>query len=121
MTETKYRNRAILYVPDEAIEDYKTADYWQDFGEIRPMSEYLAEEEAAIDGPIVDVDGVAEVEMSSNGSELTLSVSVPTEVTVWSLQGQAVWRGKVVDEAAITLPHDVYIITTPNSVRKYRH
>lgn len=117
----QYRSKAILYVPDEAIEDYKTADYWQDFGEIRPMSEYLAEEEAAIDGPIVDVDGVAEVEMSSNGSELTLSVSVPTEVTVWSLQGQAVWRGKVVDEAAITLPHDVYIITTPNSVRKYRH
>lgn len=114
-------NCAILYVPEEAIDDYKAAIGWQNFGDIRPLSEYLAEEEAAIDGPVVDVKNVAKVDLASNGTELNLSVSAPTDLTVWSLQGQAVWSGYVTDEVTVALPHDVYIITTPTSTRKYRH
>ena len=120
---TEYRKMAILYVPDEAMEAYGEAYYWCDFGEIRPMSEYLREENAAIDRPVCEAAEMAEPQISlrSDRGELHLTASTPAEVTVWSLQGLPLWRGTVVDEAAVTLPAGVYIVTTPTSSRKYRH
>ena len=61
------------------------------------------------------------ISLRSDREELHITATQPVEVTVWSLQGLPVWRGKVVDEATATLPKGVYIITTPTSSRKYRH
>ena len=118
-----YCAKSILYVPDEAMEAYREAYYWRDFGEIRPMSEYLREENAAIDRPVCEAAEMAEPQISlrSDRGELRITASTPAEVTVWSLQGLPLWRGTVVDEAAVTLPKGIYIVTTPTSSRKYRH
>ena len=118
-----YCAKSILYVPDEAMEAYGEAYYWCDFGEIRPMSEYLREENAAIDRPVCEAAEMAEPQISlrSDRGELRITASTPAEVTVWSLQGQALWQGTVMDEAVVTLPKGIYIVTTPTSSRKYRH
>ncbi|MBD5315768.1 MAG: hypothetical protein HDS08_06410 [Bacteroides sp.] len=119
--KAEYRAKAILYVPDEAIEDYRAAEYWQDFGEIRPMSQYLAEEAADINAPIVG-NGIDEgITLKSNRSELYITTTSPMEVNVWSLQGLPVWSGNVVEEVALPLPCGTYIVTTPCMARKYRH
>ena len=119
--ETVYRDNAVLYVPDEAMEAYREAYYWRDFGEIRPMSEYLREENAAVDRPVCEAAEMAEPQISlrSDRGELRITASTPAEVTVWSLQGLPLWRGTVMNEAAVTLPAGVYIVTTPTSSRKY--
>ncbi|MDE7450023.1 MAG: hypothetical protein K2M72_07415 [Paramuribaculum sp.] len=119
--EGEYRGIAVLYVPDESMEAYRDAYFWCDFGEIRPMSEYLREENAAIDSPIVSEAVEPMISLSNDRGELHVTASTPAEVTVWSLQGLPLWRGTVVDEAAVTLPAGVYIVTTPTSSRKYRH
>ncbi|MBD5243644.1 MAG: hypothetical protein HDS60_06115 [Barnesiella sp.] len=121
--DSEFRTNSILYVPDEAMEAYREAYYWRDFGEIRPMSEYLREENAAIEGPVCEAAEMSEPQVSlrSDRGELHITASTPTELTVWSLQGLPLWRGTVMDEAAVTLPAGVYIVTTPTSSRKYHH
>ncbi|MBD5193704.1 MAG: T9SS type A sorting domain-containing protein, partial [Bacteroidales bacterium] len=88
---------------------------------IRPMSEYLREENAAIDRPVCEAAEMAEPQISlrSDRGELHITTSTPAEVTVWSLQGLPLWRRTVMNEAAVTLPAGVYIVTTPASSRKY--
>ena len=119
--EGEYRGIAVLYVPDESMEAYRDAYFWCDFGEIRPMSEYLREENAAIDSPIVSEAAESKLSLSSDREELHIAVSAPAEVTVWSLQGHALWQGTVMDEVVVSLPKGIYIVTTPTSSRKYRH
>ena len=117
--DSEFRTNSVLYVPDEAMKAYREAYYWRDFGEIRPMSEYLREENAAIDSPIVSEAAEPMLSLRSDREELHIAVSAPAAVTVWSLQGQALWQGTVMDEAAVSLPAGVYIVTTPTSSRKY--
>ncbi|MDE6249149.1 MAG: leucine-rich repeat domain-containing protein [Paramuribaculum sp.] len=116
-----YRDRRTLFVPDESIDAYSAAYYWKDFWYIRPISEYYALEMVEIESPVADAENVSEILLDSKGAELHISVSEPTEVSVWSIQGAQVWRGRVADDTTLSLPHGMYIITTPTSTMKYSH
>ncbi|MDE7448607.1 MAG: leucine-rich repeat domain-containing protein [Paramuribaculum sp.] len=119
---SKYnRSSNILYVPDESLEAYRAAEYWKDFYYLRPISEYYALEMVEIESPVADAENVSEILLDSKGTELHISVSEPTEVSVWSIQGAQVWRGRVADDTTLSLPHGMYIITTPTSTMKYSH
>ena len=116
-----YRRERMLYVPDESISAYREAPYWKDFWRIRPISEYNALQMVEIESPVADTDKASEILLDSNGAELHVSVSEPTEVSVWSIQGAQIWRGRVADDTTLSLPHGMYIITTPTSTMKYSH
>ena len=74
-----------------------------------------------VESPVAEAANVSEILLDSKGAELHISVSEPTEVSVWSIQGAQVWRGRIADDTTLSLPHGMYIITTPTSTMKYSH
>ena len=117
----EYRHHRMLYVPGESVSAYREAPYWKDFWHICPISEYYALEMVEVESPVAEAANVSEILLDSKGAELHISVSEPTEVSVWSIQGAQVWRGRIADDTTLSLPHGMYIITTPTSTMKYSH
>ncbi len=73
-----------LYVPDEAIDAYKNAQEWKDFGKILPLS-------------VTGVDGVdnAVVELSSHDGMVVVN-NVPPEVpvSIYTIAGALLHSGR---------------------------
>ncbi len=90
-----------VYVPDNSVDAYKAADYWEEFFNIQGMNES--------GGSGIDSAAPLASKVIVNGLEVELSVEAGTQVSVYSVSGQLVLKTTA---SRFTLPSaGIYIIS----------
>lgn len=103
-----YYDTVTLYVPEDLLEDYKTADFWRHFKYIKALPENSGVED-------ITTDEVKAVQVI-NGE---LVVTDPTlHVEVYSLDGLCHHSGCLA--APLTLPRGIYIVRAGNESLKVK-
>ena len=95
-----YRN-ATLFVPDESLEAYQTADGWKHFVKIVPMSQSGVE---SIFSPSNSVPGLSEI-------------ADDTVISVFTTEGVKVYEGH---KGGFTPTSGLYLVVTPAGNMKLR-
>lgn len=72
-----------LYVPDEALADYRTAGGWNQFyPEIYPLSEY-----SGVEGVVVDAETVSEIKVVGKGT-IAVTATEATRIVIVNIAGE---------------------------------
>ena len=95
---TFYPYNADLFVPKRCVPKYKNAEYWRNFKFIGEI-----EEEGGID----DVIG-ADSKIKYDGG--TITISVPSEIAVYSIDGRLVATANGVSLDTQSLTHGTYVV-----------
>ena len=75
--EDSYIEHATLYVPNEALEQYKTADVWKDFGIIKTLEGDYGEETQCATPIISYMEGKLQFMSETDGANCYYSINVP--------------------------------------------
>ena len=99
-----------LYVPRESVEDYKTADVWEDFFTIEPIG-------GASSGISSAESGAIEITAIAGGVRITGAAG--KELSIYSTSGVMIARELIgSDNSEISLVAGVYIVKVDNTVSK---
>lgn len=103
-----YCDNVTLYVPEDLLEDYKTADFWRHFKYIKALPENSGVEDITAD----EVNAIQVV----NGALVVTDPTLPVEV--YTLDGICRHSGCLT--SPLTLPRGIYIVRAGNESLKVK-